>query len=1050
MDARALPSETDRRESQSVDQLPAQQVADEIPLSRKFGKHIQKRQLDIPEYAASFVDYKALKKLIKKLSATPVLLPQNDAGGASASQTLDPQASLQANKATFFFRLERELEKVNTFYLQKEAELKLRLTTLLDKKRSMQARTSSASKLSSKYIALEEGFRQFSSDLNKLQQFVEINATAFSKILKKWDKTSKSRTKELYLSRAVDVQPIFNRDVISDLSDQATTNLLDFAAWAEGEKMSFSSRSIDQPVSDSQLINEDTELESQFLEAVNSGNIPVLQDWIQRTTNLPDACDRITRAFLSTAKEAPDPSLKLLLDTKLVNLTQVDEINERNILHRAAISGRELLLNVGLSGKVDGTLVDVYGRIPLHYACMHGHVEMIDSLLLANPETINFKDQDNFTPLIHAIVHSRLPCVQKLLSYPIRIDPQGDSDHIPLSLACQYGAVEIVELILQKQPSILPDAEGLYPQHLVARSGNDPQLLLMLRDYGASLDQPDKLYQWTPLFHAASEGHVRCLQFLLESGVDVNVLDEKCLSAMYYATWEGHMECMKLLALSGNQSSPAVSHQPPPQIKSTSPQMFQVPKSTAPAPMSHSMEVDGIPDLSLPPPIIPVRRYGHNFLDTKTFVVVSFENEGPEPVRFYDENKYPAARLTISSKSSDLIPRNLILPIQDEHKLISFQIDNLDAFSIEFDIYPTFGSKIIARTVASSRVFTGRASSSGHWHLELMDPRLRAIGRISFNFQVVKPYPGIPLEITQFVTYWKATSQLESQSSALITGSSLSGDYVRFFVQLTADGVPVLFPQWKVNFHSLLVDINHLTLEQFRNIGAQQEDLSETMATLPKATLDDIPAIHQLLARSFSTLEEALALLPTQIDVDIHVLYPSRQEEEEFRLSPTPNINDFADALLNVVFDHARYLRDSKDGFNRSIVFSSFNQDICTALNWKQPNYPILLCNGLGTDGISSTNPKGPQVQSSGRTTSSVKSAVQIARDNNFMGLICNSRLLALAPALIESIKTAGLVLITDLSDTADDAGSSYRAPEGVDGFLRRNGVLRFNETIDM
>lgn len=35
----------------------------------------------------------------------------------------DPQAALQANKATFFFRLERELEKVNTFYLQKEAEV---------------------------------------------------------------------------------------------------------------------------------------------------------------------------------------------------------------------------------------------------------------------------------------------------------------------------------------------------------------------------------------------------------------------------------------------------------------------------------------------------------------------------------------------------------------------------------------------------------------------------------------------------------------------------------------------------------------------------------------------------------------------------------------------------------------------------------------------------------------------------------------------------------------------------------------------------------------
>lgn len=34
---------------------------------RKFGKHIQKRQLEIPEYAASFVDYKALKKAIPSI-----------------------------------------------------------------------------------------------------------------------------------------------------------------------------------------------------------------------------------------------------------------------------------------------------------------------------------------------------------------------------------------------------------------------------------------------------------------------------------------------------------------------------------------------------------------------------------------------------------------------------------------------------------------------------------------------------------------------------------------------------------------------------------------------------------------------------------------------------------------------------------------------------------------------------------------------------------------------------------------------------------------------
>lgn len=87
-------------------------------------------------------------QLIKKLSATPTLHAQNES--VDVEGATDPQMALQANKATFFFRLvcgraedaagacspvserernvliggkERELDKVNEFYLQKEAEV---------------------------------------------------------------------------------------------------------------------------------------------------------------------------------------------------------------------------------------------------------------------------------------------------------------------------------------------------------------------------------------------------------------------------------------------------------------------------------------------------------------------------------------------------------------------------------------------------------------------------------------------------------------------------------------------------------------------------------------------------------------------------------------------------------------------------------------------------------------------------------------------------------------------------------------------------------------
>jgi CDK inhibitor PHO81 len=58
-------------------------------------------------------------------------------------------------------------------------------------------------------------------------------------------------------------------------------------------------------------------------------------------------------------------------------------------------------------------------------------------------------------------------------------------------------------------------------------------------------------------------------------------------------------------------------------------------------------------------------------------------------------------------------------------------------------------------------------------------------------------------------------------------------------------------------------------------------------------------------------------------------------------------------------------------------------------------------------------------------------------------------------PALIEAIKAQGLVLVTDRSAEPNlDRGilgdPFPRLPEGIDGALKANGVLRFNESIDM
>jgi CDK inhibitor PHO81 len=64
-----------------------------------------------------------------------------------------------------------------------------------------------------------------------------------------------------------------------------------------------------------------------------------------------------------------------------------------------------------------------------------------------------------------------------------------------------------------------------------------------------------------------------------------------------------------------------------------------------------------------------------------------------------------------------------------------------------------------------------------------------------------------------------------------------------------------------------------------------------------------------------------------------------------------------------------------------------------------------------------------------------------------------------MVPALVDAIKSHGLALVVDKSGTCPSKGGVEngnpldpfpRLPKGVDGVLKGNGVLRFNESIDV
>lgn len=991
--------------------------------SVKFGKYLAKRQLEVPEYGNYFINYKALKKLIKSLSN------QAAAGG-------NVEQALRENKATFFFRLERELEKVNTFYLQKEAELRLRIDILMEKKADAYATGSLTSSTSVSYISLYEGFQRFRRDLSKLEQFIELNATGFSKVLKKWDKRSKQQTKELYLSRAVEVQPVFHRDILARLSDQASSSILELEAWADGDVIYDDSRrgsevapaSVPTPAAPTGPIPttpipiappgaKDDDLYYEFVETASAENVTTsdISEWVEVLKKVRDAKTRVTRIFLlSISTSASNAALLALYESGLVDLNASDALNGRNVLHEGAMAtaiDRTSILELAISQGVSVLARDFYGRTPLHYACLHNQRKL---LKMFHGAEVNALDKDNFTPLLYSVINQYSDCVRDLIAMGASVDSVSDNGYIPLNLACQYGVYDASEIILQNTPRHEPDAEGLFALHIAARAGHSTLVSLLLK-YGADVNELDKLNRWTALFHAANEGHEGVLETLLSAGARTDITDEERHSALYYAAWEGHVKCMHRLAdLEANQQrSEDVDMRSP--VRST------------PAPLGDAIdELDGIPDLSLPPPILPFRRYGHNFLDQKIFVLITLA--GTSPVKFVSEEAtLSSGQLRISSKSDhSVIPRSIPLAMSDTDRAISFQLDSLDEFALDFEIFPTFGTRIIAKTAALPYIWRATLTQFHQsYTLPLFDMRLHTIGEMAFDVQVVRPYRGTPLEITKYDTYWKSTGTSQ-QSLSFVTASSVSGQYARLTVCVTSDGVPVVTPSWRVDVgHGIRIGVNNLTLHELQKCTSTPASITETLQTASEPT-----QVHQLLATATLPLSDVLRLLPTHLKLDLNVVFAAS------------DLNHYVDTILDVLFAHARDTHDTNRLSNgdptpratRSIILSSVNPDVCTALNWKQPNYPVFFVMRNGSMG----DPDAEKADLD-RVSVSVKEAVLFANGNNMLGLVCDARLLNLVPALVESICSSGLVLVSD----GDHECKGVKA-------MRNNDVVEFHNSIDV
>lgn len=224
----------------------------------KFGKTLLK--LRIPEWSHLYVNYKVLKKILKEITKVQDDLYQqeNSANGegdkplwkkeedgmTSDRKTFAENKKIQQLIISFFFNLDRDIEKVDSFYNSQFSEYEKRLQKLLQSSQFQDvtylienregekeltpvgngsippryATPHHIDDVNEVYNILSELKTQF----RNLKNYSELNKRAFVKILKKFDKITGLSRKDIFLQNRIYPLPFANETQIT--KDLGTIN----------------------------------------------------------------------------------------------------------------------------------------------------------------------------------------------------------------------------------------------------------------------------------------------------------------------------------------------------------------------------------------------------------------------------------------------------------------------------------------------------------------------------------------------------------------------------------------------------------------------------------------------------------------------------------------------------------------------------------------------------------------------------------------------------------------------------------------------------------
>ncbi|ORZ14419.1 Glycerophosphoryl diester phosphodiesterase family-domain-containing protein [Lobosporangium transversale] len=532
----------------------------------KFGKILIRNQ--IPEWSRHYVSYKGLKKEIKN--------------GQEALES--EQSSMDDVITAFIFHLDREVEKVNNFFVYKRSELERRLRILSEKARRLYPNNSilgngainspvttnspTSSRKTSKagvsprldlsivtapapsspippttvstnaslvppspFINDPEADREClqamvetKEMLSKLSWFAEMNRRAVEKILKKFDKRMALFSREDYMATKVSLLPFVIDGQLLEMTITIDVLIRDMNAVVAEYPPFHRGISPTRTSTEARFGLSEQQLKD-AINAIEHDDAIALKAIIDTKSLFKKACEE--KAFQCIALIMSFGAGSLMVNHKEISVVRDDPTTITFILQQLSSCAQQNSLCTLKS------TADIFGRRPLHYAAMHGFPNIARALLQdlkGSGEFVDFSDPywfdtDGFTPLIYAVSRGQAEVLKVLIE-------EGDIRDVDAvtngkSLSISYVSHPSI-------PKILPST-----------------VKTVLNPFVGSEVNLHAVFTYTPLSIACRLGHVEVAKLLIHNGANLDAQDEDGESCLIIAAKNGHVECVKLL-ITGN------------------------------------------------------------------------------------------------------------------------------------------------------------------------------------------------------------------------------------------------------------------------------------------------------------------------------------------------------------------------------------------------------------------------------------------------------------------------------------------------------------------